>query len=184
MIGKTIRVDTCFAVPTAKALEREFLAFGRPRSDDRYPCRRSRDIGPGLSGPRVQHQCAVRMSVALCRSMNVDIFSSYRGGGIHSARCCAGSRQFRHLTRAQNLFDHLENTLLFDFQPCGGLTELLNIKGIIFFRHCFNTGNRGSHIDYWNGITYTNSAAGNAAASRGLPLFQNATGGVFFFRLV
>ena len=166
-------VQACLERPTAEGLAQEFVNFGLPHTEGRYPCRRSRDLDIG--GPRITNQCAVRMSVALCRSMNNDIFGAFTGGNVHSTNCCSGENKFRHITRAQSLFDYLNDTLNFNFQRVGSSpAELSGRKGILFLRHCFR-GGRGSHIDYWNGTTYTNSASGNAAASSSLGLFRTSS---------
>lgn len=140
------------------------------------PCRRSRD--PGIGGPQVRNQCAVRMSVALCRAMGEDIFGPYDMGGLHGARCCAGEDEdkHRHITGAQGLFTYLRGTLRFPFRQIAGADEIRPHKGIVFFDDVFTrkNGTRGDHIDYWNGRTYTNAATGAGAPSGDLDMFDDA----------
>lgn len=171
--------------PPAIHLSREFENFGGPGNDGRFPCRRDRD--PGLRGNRVVNQCGVRMSVAICRAINQDIFDNFTGRNLHSTRCCAGetANKYRHLARAQDLYDYLNNGLGYNFvESTRNPSDLIESPGIIFFENCFpnERGGVGSHIDYWNGDTYTNSAAGNARADVGLGLFQDADA-IFFCRL-
>ena len=95
------------------------MKFGMPGSEGRAPSRRSRD--PGVGGPKVRNQCAVRMSVALCRSMNADIF------GADDDKC-------RHIASSETLFNYLRETLNFTFEPIGTNYSLIPQPGIIFFR--------------------------------------------------
>ncbi len=204
-------VKAIFKRPMASRLEAEFAKF-RTETDGRMPCRRSRSGGP--SGPRVKNQCAVRMSVALCRAANGDIFGDYHGGNVHSPSCCAGGEeaQHRHITSATDLKEYLKFQG-FNFKPV--LNEdiikshesknntrykdrykkrhpnskekdiakeiakpISGQRGIIYFRHCFqNDGRIGSHIDYWNGTTYTNAATGDGKG--GTDLFFRAKSIVF-----
>ena len=178
-----LTIPACLARPTAIGLEREYQRFGPPNSETRAPCRRSRD--PGVGGPKVRNQCAVRMSVALCRSMNGDIFDAYTEGALHSARCCAGrdADKYRHITSSETLYTYLSGTLNFRFSPAGTDPGSLRHPGIIFFQNIqgFRNG-AGDHIDYWNGQTYFNAVTGEGGPSGALTLFNRASR-VFFCRL-
>ena len=194
--------------PTAARLERAFTYF---RIDNKgpMPCRRNRDLG--ISGPRVHNQCAVRMSVALSRSMGRDILDTYTDGEKHSEKCCTEEHgtPYSHITGATPLLEHLESNLGLTFEKYKKIkpSQLEKRKGIIFFKNCFSkylridgkkiplrdedgniklnkrnktlgyqrTKNKtGSHIDYWNGVTYTNAARGGSRASKKLKLFKSA----------
>lgn len=162
----------CFVI-TANRLENEFRKFGPPRDSRRSPCSR---VGNG----KIKNQCAIRMCVALSRAANSDILGGYTGGLVHGTRCCSASPPTRHITGSRELFNHLNDTLNFNFSRYNSgnetISRLAGRKGIIFFKRCFSrdNGTVGSHIDYWNGTTYTNSARGNAAAHEGLGLFNSA----------
>lgn len=134
------------------------MKFGMPGSEGRAPCRRSRD--PGVGGPKVRNQCAVRMSVALCRSMNADIF------GADDDKC-------RHIASSETLFNYLRETLNFTFEPIGTNYSLIPQPGIIFFQNIsgFRAG-VGDHFDYWNGRTYFNAVSGTSGPSGNLNLFR------------
>ncbi len=101
-------VKAVFTRATAARLEAEFNKF-RTINDGRFPCRRSRPGGP--SGMRVKNQCAVRMSVALCRAVEGDIFGNFKGKNLHSPRCCAGGEEVphRHITSATDLKKYLQS---------------------------------------------------------------------------
>ena len=173
----------CLARPTAHGLAREFRRFGAPGAEGRLPCRRSRDRSVG--GPMVLNQCAVRMSVALCRSMNDDIFGPY-DGGLHSDQCCAGPVPCRHISSAQTLFRHLQRKLGFAFERLAtGAAGISGRKGIVFFDDVFirRNGTAGDHIDFWDGRTYTNEATGAGAPTGDLPMFDDARRGVWFCQL-
>ena len=202
--------------PTAAGLDREFACF-RTIPQGRLPCRRSR--AKGITGPIIHNQCAVRMSVALSRSMGRDILENYTGKLKHKIDCCAGDNPAPHITGSTDLLKHLENTLKFKFEEYNSKshTQLKNRKGIIFFKRCFTkflrdendkkiplrdeegvikinekgkvrgyqrdkSGKKGSHIDYWNGETYTNAATGSASASKKLVLFKRAEK-IYFYEL-
>jgi len=161
--------------PLARELEREYMRFGPSGHDGRFPCRRSRDRGIG--GPRVDNQCAVRMSVALSRSRGLNILEYYTGDALHSAACCAAPNPYPHISSAQTLFRHLQRVLLFSFtEVTGGASAIAARKGIIFFDNVFerDDGTRGDHIDYWNGQTYMNNATGAGAPRGRLRMFDDA----------
>jgi hypothetical protein len=161
--------EVCYVRPPVMVLEREFEQFGPPGDSRRRPCTRT-------GGGSVRNQCAVRMSVALSRAMNSDVLGAYRGGNVHSARCCSGENGQRHITGSRQLYNYLRNTLGFEFERNRAGASGIPRKGILFFLRCFNrsNGTRGSHIDYWNGHRYTNSAAGEGGADRNLRLFRRA----------
>lgn len=192
--------------PSAARLEREFNNFPAKPKSGRRPCMRTKKNQHDKEVPFIKHQCAVRMSVALSRSMGRDILEDFNGENKHSKRCCKEERgiPYAHITGATPLLKHLKKGSL-------GLTfeEYKNIKphkikpsqferrkGIIFFVDCFDkkmkkdgknvpftrpdgtTGfkrSRGSHIDYWNGSTYTNRASGVGEPQKDLNLFEDAT---------
>ncbi len=171
--------------PFAFDVEREYRSFGTSGADTRFPCRRSRDAGIG--GPRVDNQCAVRMSVALSRAKRQDILEYYRGAALHSARCCAGSEKYSHISSAKTLFNHIRNVLNWNFEEVrGGESSLARPKGkgIIFFDTISTfarkdaqgrvTGEYGDHIDFWNGQTYMNRATGSGTPSSSLNLFGDS----------
>jgi len=169
-------IRACLRRPTAAGLEAEFTVYN---TTGRFPCTRSNSAG----GRRVVNQCAVRMSLALCRSMGHDILGSYppRTGNLHSDRCCANRsatdpQNYRHSTRAVELRDYLANTLGFRFEVIGSDPAVISApnerKGIIFFLNL--DGGTGSHIDYWNGSSYTNEYSGSNAPNSNLPMFRDA----------
>lgn len=169
--------------PFAIEVEREYRRFGISGADTRFPCRRSRDAGIG--GPKVNNQCAVRMSVALSRAKGQDILEYYEGKALHSARCCAGSDKCPHISSAKTLFNHIKKVLNWSFEPVkGGASALAKRKGIIFFDTISTfkrkdaegreTGEYGDHIDFWNGQTYMNRATGSGAPSSSLNLFSDS----------
>lgn len=169
-------IGQSLAKPSALRLGWEYMKFGMPGSEGRAPCRRSRD--PGVGGPKVRNQCAVRMSVALCRSMNADIFGAYDGGSLHSGHGCAGADddKCRHIASSETLFNYLRETLNFTFEPIGTNYSLIPQPGIIFFQNIsgFRAG-VGDHIDYWNGRTYFNAVSGTGGPSGNLNLFRRAS---------
>jgi hypothetical protein len=124
------------------------------------------------------------MSIALCRSMGHDIFMAYppNTGNLHSDGCCANRSaldpfQVRHTTRAVELRDYLANTLGFRFENNIGSNPAVisapnERKGIIFFLNLH--GGNGSHIDFWNGSSYTNEYSGSRRPNPNLPMFGDA----------
>ncbi len=169
-------VRACLRRPTATGLAAEFAIF---RANGRFPCTRLNSGGDR----RVANQCAVRMSIALCRSMGHDILGLYpRGdGNRHSSSCCAprsaiDPHAVTHVTRAVSLKNYLANSLGFRFEVLGSdpsaISETNERKGIIFFLHL--DGGTGSHIDYWNGSIYTNEYSGSSAPTSDLPMFRTA----------
>ena len=162
----------CLSKPTAQGLEEAFNLFGAPGSSGRAPCR------------RVRNNCAVRMCVALSRSMNVDILGAYTGGLVHSGRNCMGEEKFRHIAGSRDLYRYLQTSLGFQFVRLNANGEPPQGKGILFFSNCFTreNGTTGSHIDYWNGRTYTNAATGTGGPRGRLRLFDSADR-VYFCRL-
>lgn len=166
----------CLRRPTAAGLEAEFAIFD---TAGRFPCTRVNSAG----SRRVDNQCAVRMSLALCRAMGHDILGRYPPGtgNLHSARCCANRsaidpQHYRHTTRAVELRDYLANTLGFRFEDIDSDSTVISTpnvrKGIIFFLNL--DGGTGSHIDYWNGSSYTNEYSGSSAPDPSLPMFRDA----------
>lgn len=169
-------LKACLRRPTAAGLEAEFAVYD---TNGRFPCTRTDATG----GRRVDNQCAVRMSIALCRAMRHDILGSYppNTGNLHSARCCASRsatdpQATRHSTRAVELRDYLANTLGFRFETIGSDPSVISSpnvrKGIIFFLNLH--GGNGSHIDYWNGSSYTNEYSGSRRPNSNLPMFRQA----------
>lgn len=157
--------------PSAHLVEKEFNDFAS-RAGGREPCKRA-------SAP--SNQCAVRMSVALCRAMGKDIFRQYPDSDLHSAKCCDGVEKHRHVGSAQGLFEHLSKNLPFHFRKLnkdGAMAEIADLKGILFFDHIKGFirkgGSNGDHIDYWDGKKYSNSARGARAAGGSLSLFKRA----------
>ncbi|MFT4540928.1 MAG: hypothetical protein ACI835_003388 [Planctomycetota bacterium] len=168
--------------PTAKELEAEFDKFRLPEpKGGRMPCSRTGDR-------KVRNQCAVRMSVALSRAMGIDVLESYKGGNVHSSRCCKGEHGTRHITGATDLLNHLRDALHFKFEKCfiNDPATVNQQKGIIFFTKCFSKhdGTIGSHIDYWDGEKYSNKASGSGAANEKLKLFGTSIGDILFCKLI
>ncbi len=166
----------CLSKPTAEGLEEAFKLFGVAGAPARAPCN------------RIRNNCAVRMCVALSRSMNVDVLGAYTGGMVHSGRNCMGAEKFRHISSSQELFNYLRGSLGFSFVRLNTDGPSPSGKGILFFRNCFHRArdaegvNRGDHIDYWNGQAYTNAATGTGAPRGRLDLFERADR-VYFCRL-
>lgn len=167
----------CLRRPTAAGLEAEFAIYD---TTGRFPCTRTDSTGDR----RVENQCAVRMSIALCRSMGHDVLGRYppSTGNLHSDRCCANRslvdpQKCRHSTRAVELRDYLANNLGFRFEHSIGsdpavISDPNERKGIIFFLNL--NGGPGSHIDYWNGSSYTNEYSGSNRPNPNLPMFGDA----------
>jgi len=162
-------MNQCLSRPTSIGLENQFRVFGQPGTPTRYPCKRE-----------IKNQCAVRMSVALCRAMGTDIFGSYPYETlVHSEDCCidVNSRheKVRHITSAKSLFNYLRNRLGFGFIEIKAPGIIQGKKGIIYFEKCYTRGNgrKGNHIDYWDGNRYTNSAQGINSGGN-LRLFRKA----------
>lgn len=95
--------------------------------------------------PSYENQCAIRMGVALATAgFDLEDFDG--------ARC---SRGHGHIPRAQELADWLrqQEDLLGKVEIRKEVTvaEFTGRQGIVFFRDFWGTGNRGDHIDVWNG---------------------------------
>ncbi len=118
--------------PSASGLAAEFVKF---RIDGRMPCNRVKSDGKR----KISNQCAVRMSIALSRSIGDDILVNYRDFFkrkissddlplIHSQDCCAGAEENRypHITGATHLKDYLKSQ---------GFTFLPVKNGDIIKRH-------------------------------------------------
>jgi hypothetical protein len=127
---------------------------------------------------RIEHQCAVRLSVAMVRCgftiRDEDVPDPRR---IHRGRTSCRIPE-DHLVGAQEL----ERTLVKLWGPgdvfrgraaTGAASSLTGRLGIIYFNNCFTKRGQsqagGDHIDLWNGSNYLNmllgiGAGGNAGA--------------------
>ncbi len=148
------------------------------------------DPAPCKAG--VTNQCAVRMSIALCRcGFGMDAFSPQ--ARVHRGRRACGPTM-PHVLGAGELASYLRSlwgapTLYRGATLADARAGVLGRKGVIYFNNCFSReddGPRvGDHIDLWTGDRYYNDvihvpAGGDAAA--GTSLFGRADA-VWFFDL-
>jgi hypothetical protein len=108
---------------------------------EEYPCR-DKD-----NNPCYEHQCAVRMGVAL-QLAGISIAS------YHGSFCWHGHDR-THILVAQELADWLSSNPYIAGQPSVA-QKVTNAKyngkkGIVFFRNFYGQNNLGDHIDVWNG---------------------------------
>jgi len=177
----TAAVANRLTVPASADLLDAYQGFLGVRG---HPCRRG----------TVEHQCAVRMSVALGRSDCGFNFANWTHGNVHSGRRrCGGVPP--HVTGASELAEYLSSEGLpftqYRKDGPGARTarEIINLvqgrRGIIYFRRCFDrtATARGSHIDYWDGtitmndrIRYNAGAEAEPGARNSSRFFRNADG--------
>ncbi len=171
---------TMIKAPTATKLA---LEYGKFKKKD--PCTRG----------TVKHDCTVRMTIALSRSIGTDILKNFPHKPVHGKNCCrldtnGREGQYRHYTGPSKFKEYLHSlpsTSGFKFIKVAVdkknkvIPEKLKARGIIYLKDCFwnyehNTS--GSHMDYWNGKRYTS----NSERGTGLS-FRDRTA-VYFCKLV
>ncbi|MFS1525069.1 type VI secretion system amidase effector protein Tae4 [Microbulbifer sp. 2304DJ12-6] len=98
------------------------------------------------------NQCAIRMGVSLQKSgVKLDTFKG--------ARCWYGHKP-GHILRAEELANWLKGPFSpfrqsLGFEASKGFVKINGKKGIVFFKDYYGPGNRGDHIDLWNGRRLT-----------------------------
>ena len=169
---------TLIKAPTATKLALEYKKF-----EKMDPCTRG----------TVKHDCTVRMTIALSRSIGTDILENFPHKPVHSWRCCrldvdGRKNQYAHYTGPSKFKEYLHS-----LPPLCGFTfiklpvdkirkvipEKLKASGIIYLKDCFwnkEHDSSGSHIDYWNGTRYTQASATDL-------IFRDRTA-VYFCKLV
>lgn len=106
-----------------------------------------------VNGKRAfENQCAIRMGVSLEKS-GVN-FNSFKG-----ARCWHGHKP-AHILRAEELANWLKSPYspfkqFIEFQGVNGFQSINGKRGIISFKDYYGPGERGDHIDLWNGSRLT-----------------------------
>jgi hypothetical protein len=147
-------------LPSAAQMEeayRSFCAFaGAPRPG--RPCSR----------PATKHQCAVRMCVALAKTVDGWHLDRTRLSLVHSGSTCGDG--YDHIASSATLADYIKSfwtPQVFRFTGRGGsgarqqaLAAMRDTPGLVWFEDCFTrtgqTQKRGDHIDYWDGTHIMN----------------------------
>ena len=156
---------TKIKAPTFTKLALEYKKF-----ENISPCTRTGDN-------KVIHDCTVRMTIALSRSIGTDILKGFQPRPVHPTNCCSRDNngeqgQYRHYTgpsKFKKYLDGLPSSSGFNFiklkvdKRNKVIPEELKAHGIIYLKNCFwndEHNSSGSHIDYWNGEKYTLGGTG------------------------
>jgi hypothetical protein len=142
--------------------------------------------------PKIDNQCAVRMSVALARA-GLSLNSLPNRNGLHNGRPECGIAE-AHMVRATELFGLLAWHLGPAHQYPGGCqpSSLVNRPGIVYFEDCSDqtypsgkTKQTGDHIDLWTGGQIYNQIL-RIGSRKGVSATENLFGKakrIFFFPL-
>ena len=131
----------------------------------------------------IEHQCAVRMSVALMRSDIGLTLPPSKIDHMHSGKHPRCKLDVPHQARSKRLFDYLKTVWAFQrFKRTGRgsmtgkqIEDAVRGKhGIVFFTKCFNKEKKvknvgGDHIDYWDGSCVMNDRFDYNAGDEGKP---------------
>lgn len=165
--------------PTATKLALEYEKF-----EKKDPCTRG----------TVKHDCTVRMTIALSRSIGTDILKNFPHKPVHDWKCCSpdinGRKgQYGHYTSPSKFKEYLHNLphqcgFTFIELPVDKIKKVIPEKlkacGIIYLKDCFwnkEHDSSGSHIDYWDGTRYTQrSATGLIFRARAVVYFCKLVG--------